>query len=72
MDKDEVRAVFKHGQALLDAVYGHLSDRALEGFDRTLSDLYDSLGLEHNLCPVCDADVPNILLSEGACPKCGG
>jgi hypothetical protein len=72
MNKDEALKVFVAGQALLSAVYGHLSDRGLENFDRMLGDLYDSLKLTHDLCPVCDADVPDILLNEGACPKCGG
>lgn len=71
MNKEEARAVFKHGQALLCAVHGHLTTRGLENFDRMLGDLYDSLGLEHDLCPICDADIPIILMDE-ECPNCGG
>lgn len=72
MDKDDARAIFKHGQALLDAVHGHLTARGLEDFDRMLGNLYDNLGLQHDLCVVCDADVPSILLTGGECPNCGG
>lgn len=70
MTDTEALDIFRAGQAFLEALYPHLSDRGLETFDRSLSNLYEHAGLAHRECDVCDADTPEQLLKDDECPKC--
>lgn len=70
MTKDQALRIHVAGQALLQTLHPHLSDRGLDTFDRVLNELYDAAGLKHALCDRCDASTPKLIMSEGLCNYC--
>lgn len=70
MTDAEALAIFKAGQRFLEALHPHLDDRGLETFDMHLAELYEEVGLDHELCGACDADTPTQIMKDGVCPEC--